>query len=127
MSVDVRMWTVDEGEWISIRAGNHHLVSKRIEGDFPNYRQVIPSYTPELVTFSTDHRATVIKWLRSLTDKKSGAHLSWEKKGHLRLTQRTASDGSSVLRVPAEIEGKPPLIAFHPRHLADALEIGATL
>nr|MCU0749737.1 hypothetical protein [Akkermansiaceae bacterium] len=26
-----------------------------------------------------------------------------------------------------EIEGKPPLTAFHPRYLADALEIGATL
>lgn len=125
--VQVRMWKVDEGEWISIRSGNHHLVSKRIEGDYPNYRQVIPSYTPELVTFCPDHRATVIKWLRSLADNQSGAHLTWEKKGHLTLTQRTASDGSSVLRVPVEIEGQPPLIAFHPRYLADALEIGATL
>ncbi len=125
--VHVRMWTVDEGEWISIRAGNHHLVSKRIEGDFPNYRQVIPAYTPELATFSPENRVTVIKWLRSLTDTQSGAHLSWEKKGHLTLSQRNESNGSSVLRVPVEIEGKPPLIAFHPRYLADALEIGATL
>jgi DNA polymerase III subunit beta len=125
--VHVRLWNVDEGEWISIRSGSHHLVSKRIEGDFPNYRQVIPAFTPELVTFAPEHRVAVIKWLRSLSDNQSGAHLSWEKKGHLTLTQRTASDGSSVLRVPVEIEGKPPLIAFHPRYLADALEIGATL
>jgi hypothetical protein len=32
-----------------------------------------------------------------------------------------------VLRVPAEIEGTPPLIAFHPHYLADAFEIGITL
>lgn len=38
------------------------------------------------------------------------------------LTQRSASDASAVLRVPAEIEGNPPPIAFHPRYLADALE-----
>lgn len=125
--VKVRMWKVDEGEWISIRSGNHHLVSKRIEGDFPNFRQVIPAFTPELVTFSPDHRATVIKWLRGLSDTQSGVHLSWERKGHLTLTQRTESDGSSVLRVPVEIEGKPPIIAFHPRYLADGLEIGASL
>jgi len=31
-----------------------------------------------------------------------------------------------VLRVPAEIEGSPPLIAFHPRYLADAFEIGSS-
>jgi hypothetical protein len=32
-----------------------------------------------------------------------------------------------VLRVTVEIEGSPPPIAFHPRYLADALEIGSTL
>nr|MCU0749477.1 DNA polymerase III subunit beta [Akkermansiaceae bacterium] len=77
IDVQVRIWNVDEGEWISIRGGNHHLVSKLIEGNFPNYRQAIPAYTPELVTFSPDHRTTAIKWLRSLPDKQSAVHLSW--------------------------------------------------
>lgn len=125
--VQVRIWKVEEAEWISIRSGNHHLVSKCIEGNFPNYRQVIPAFTPELATFAPDNRAAVIKWLRGLPESQSGVHLSWEKKGHLTLTQSTESDGSSVLRVPVEIEGKPPVIAFHPRYLAEGLEIGATL
>ncbi len=118
---------MDETEWISIRPGNHVLMSKIIEGTFPNYRQVIPHHAPELVTFSPDHRASVIKWLRGLADNDTAVNLSWEKKGHLTLTQRSASDASAVLRVPAEIEGRPPLIAFHPAYLADAFEIGSTL
>ena len=32
-----------------------------------------------------------------------------------------------MLRVSVEIEGNPPPIAFNPRFLADALEIGSTL
>lgn len=123
----VRQWKVEENEWISIRSGNHHLVSKCIEGSFPNYKQVIPAFTPELATFSPENRAAVIKWLRGLADTQSAVHLSWEKKGHLSLSQRSTSDAAAVLRVPVEIEGKPPLIAFPPRHLADALEIGPTL
>jgi DNA polymerase III sliding clamp (beta) subunit (PCNA family) len=120
----VRLQKVEETEWISIRSGNHVLMSKIIEGTYPNYSQVIPHNAPELVTFSPDHRTAVIKWLRGLADHVSAVNLSWEKKGHLTLTltQRSASDASAVLRVPAEIEGNPPLIAFHPRYLADALE-----
>ena len=123
----VRLQKVEETEWISVRSGNHILMSKIIEGNYPNYRQVIPRHAPELVTFSPDHRTAVIKWLRSLSDHGSAVNLSWEKKSHLTFTQRSASDASAVLRVPAEIEGNPPHIAFHPRHLADALEIGGTL
>jgi len=123
----VRMQKLEETEWISIRSGNHVLMSKIIEGTYPNYSQVIPRNAPELVTFSPDHRTAVIKWLRGLADHVSAVNLSWEKKGHLTLTQRSASDSSAVLRVPAEIEGNPPPIAFHPRYLADALEIGGTL
>lgn len=124
---EVRLQKVDETEWISIRSGNHLLMSKIIEGTYPNYRQVIPNHAPELVTLSPDHRTSVIKWLRGLTDHVSAVNLSWEKKGHLTLTQRSESDGSAVLRVPAEIEGNPPLIAFHAAYMADALKIGSTL
>ena len=123
----IRLQKIDETEWISIRSGNHLLISKIIEGAYPNYRQVIPHHAPELVIFSPDHRAAVIKWLRGLSDHGSAVNLSWEKKGHLTLTQRSASDASAVLRVTVEIEGNPPSIAFHPRYLADALEIGSTL
>jgi len=123
----VRLRKVEETEWISIRSGNHVLMSKIIEGTYPNYRQVIPHHAPELVTFSPDHRTSVVKWLRGLADLEAAVNLSWEKKGHLTLTQRSASDASAVLRVPAEIEGNPPLIAFHPAYLADAFEIGSTL
>jgi DNA polymerase-3 subunit beta len=123
----IRLQQVNEAEWISIRSGNHVLTSKIIEGTYPNYRQVIPQHAPELVTFSPGHRTSVIKWLTGLADHESAVNLSWEKRGHLTLTQRSASDASAVLRVPAEIEGNPPLIAFHPRNLASAFDIGSTL
>jgi len=44
----------------------------------------------------------------------------------MQTTQRSVSN-AAVLRVPVEIQGNPPLIAFNPRLLADALEIGSTL
>jgi DNA polymerase-3 subunit beta len=123
----VRLQKLDETEWISIRSGNHLLTSKLIGGTYPNFRQVIPHHAQELVSFSPDHRASLIRWLRGLPDHASAVNLSWEKKGHLTLTQHKSPDSTAVLRVPAEIEGTPPLIAFHPQYLAEALQIGGTL
>ena len=123
----ILLQTVNETQWVSIRSGRHHLLAKTIDGSYPSYRQVIPHDAPHLVTFSTDHRMSVIKWLRGLSDQDSAVNLSWERKGHLTLTQRNASDASAVMRAPAEIEGSPPQIAFAPCYLADALEIGPTL
>lgn len=74
--VYIQKQKVDDTEWISIRSGNHVLMSKTIEGNYPNYRQVIPQQAGELVTFSPDHRASVIKWLRGLADNQSAVNLS---------------------------------------------------
>ena len=123
----MRLQTEAENQWVSIRAARHHLMARIIEGTYPSYQQVVPRDTPHLVTFSTEHRTTVIKWLRGLSDHDPAVNLSWERKGHLTLAQRTSSGISAVMRAPAEIEGTPPLIAFDPGYLADALEIGSTL
>jgi len=112
---------------VSIRSGKHLLVSRTIAGNYPNYRQVIPHLVPELVTISGDRRPGVIAWLRALPDTRDAVRLSWEKRGQLTLTRTTESSGTAVLRVPVEIHGNPPVIAFSPRYLADALEIGSTL
>ena len=112
---------------VAIRSGNHLLVSRTIAGNYPNYRQAIPHLVPELVTISGDRRPGVIAWLRALPDTRDAVRLSWEKRGQLTLTQTTESNGTAMLRVPVEIHGNPPVIAFSPRFLADALEIGSTL
>ena len=124
---EVTVSEVAEDQKVAIQSGNHLLVSKTIEGTYPNYRQAIPHMVPELVTISGDRRPGVIAWLRALPGNKDSVHLTWEKRGHLTLTQRTESNGAAVLKVPVEIHGNPPLIAFAPRLLADALEIGSTL
>jgi hypothetical protein len=72
------------------------------------------------------------EWLRSLAGKnghQNYVRLSWEKPGHLTLTLRDSDETDSRIHVPVSISGasKPPVIAFAPGYLADALEIGPTL
>ena len=53
--------------------------------------------------------------------------LTWETPGHLTLTHRDYDTVGATIQVPVTIDGQPPEIAFDPKYLADALEIGPTL
>jgi DNA polymerase III sliding clamp (beta) subunit (PCNA family) len=53
--------------------------------------------------------------------------LTCETPGHLTLTHRDYDTVGATIQVPATTEGEPPEIAFDPKYLADALEIGPTL
>lgn len=111
---------------IQFKCGPLSLISRTIEGNYPNFEQVIPRDAREIAVIPHDRRPGVIAWLRSFTGTNS-VRLDWSKRGQLTLTHQNTDGASSVLNVPVEIHGSPPVIAFHPEHLADALEIGSTL
>jgi DNA polymerase-3 subunit beta len=109
------------------RSGPHTFIAKTIEGQYPNYRNVIPGYLPQAVTIPETHRAALIAWLRSLKGNSNSVRLTWETPGQLTLTHREYDTVGATLQVPVTIEGQPPVIAFDPKYLADAIEIGPTL
>jgi DNA polymerase III sliding clamp (beta) subunit (PCNA family) len=112
---------------IQFRSGPHTLIAKTIEGRYPGYQHVIPSYLPESVTIPETHKGALIAWLRSLKGKSHSVRLTWETPGHLTLTHRDYDTVGATLQVPVTTEGQPPEIAFDPKYLADAIEVGPTL
>jgi len=112
---------------IQFRSGPHTLIAKTIEGRYPGHQHVIPSYLPESVTIPETHKGALIMWLRSLKGKSNSVRLTWETPDHLTLTHRDYDTVGATIQVPVTTEGQPPEIAFDPKYLADALEIGPTL
>jgi hypothetical protein len=78
-------------------------------------------------TIPDAHKAALISWLRSLDGKRNSVRLTWDKPGHLTLTLRDSDTTDALIHVPVSITGLPPVIAFAPGYLADALTIGPTL
>ena len=117
----------EEKRQVAIRCGRHQLVSKPLVGNYPNYKQVIPSHAQELAVIPHDRKPGLIAWLRSLGKDQCSVRLDWNKRGQLTLTHRDANGHSATMQVPVEIHGNPPVIAFNARYLAVALEIGSTL
>jgi DNA polymerase III sliding clamp (beta) subunit (PCNA family) len=124
-----------DGPHIQFRSGPHTLIARTIEGNYPNYRQVIPHEFLADATIPETHRPALISWLRSLDGKggigshRNSVRLTWDKPGHLTLTLRDSNETDSHIHVPVTIsrECKPPVIAFAPGYLANAIAIGSTL
>ena len=112
---------------VAIRCGRHMLVSKPLDGNYPNYKQVIPADANQMAVIPHDRKPGLIAWLRSLGKKDCSVRLEWHKRGQLTLSHRDPNGHSATMQVPVEIHGSPPVIAFDARYLADALEIGSTL
>ncbi len=111
---------------VALQCGNHLLISQLIAGHYPNYQQVIPRQADRRIVIPPTHLTGVIRWLRALGKTQCSVRLHADA-DTLCLLHQEAGGETTSLEVPAEIEGTPPLIAFKPRFLADALELGNTL
>lgn len=120
---------VSDGEnacHVQFRSSPHTFIARLIDGHYPSYQQVVPSYVPESATLQETHRAAVIRWLRSLKGNTSFVVLTWQT-GQMTLTHEIDGTQGATLQVPVTLEGNPPTIAFPPKHLADAFQIGEKL
>lgn len=114
---------------LRIEAGDHVLVTRLIEGHFPNWKQVVPSDRVASASFDESHRAAVIDWLKAVSKggKEAPVILRPAKRGHLELAHAPDTSHASRIEVAAEITGKPQPVALNAAYLADALRIAPTL
>jgi len=101
------------------------LVSRIIEGQFPNYRQVIPS---SFATKVLAQREELLKATRlaSYFARDAANMLRFQvdpsNDPPLVITANAAEVGDNTGRVDATVEGQPTTIAFNSRFVSDALQ-----
>lgn len=119
-----RLLTDDGDVKISVGTGqiafdlnNTLLVSKLIEGNYPNYKQVIPSEAKERVTLE---RETFLNSLRRVSllasDKSNSIKLSFSK-NNIEITANTPEVGEARESLPVVYKGRDFSIAFNPEFL----------
>jgi DNA polymerase-3 subunit beta len=99
---------------IDFDLNNTLLVSKLIEGNYPNYRQVIPSETKERVTLE---RETFLNSLRRVSllasDKSNSIKLNFTK-NNIDITANTPEVGEAKESLAVVYKGREFSIAFNP-------------
>jgi DNA polymerase-3 subunit beta len=97
------------------------LVSKLIEGTYPNFRQVIPTETKERVTLERElllaalHRASILA-----SEKSQSVKLAFAK-NTLTITATTPEVGEAKETLSINYKGKELAIAFNPQYMMDPL------
>lgn len=119
----------DEGE-LQISVGENlvcfelngsELASKLVEGNYPNYRQVIPAEAKERITMEREALLNSVRRVSLLsTDKTSSVRLNFSK-NNLDIAANTPEVGEARESLPVVYRGRDLSIAFNPEFLMDPL------
>ncbi|MBU0678773.1 MAG: DNA polymerase III subunit beta [Verrucomicrobia bacterium] len=120
----------DEGE-LTIQATENQvafefddilIISKLIEGTFPNFRQVIPAQCEERVTIEREILFTALKRAALLTNDQSNSVKLLFTSNKLQIVTETPDVGESKETIPVKFSGKDVSVAFNPEFMMDPLK-----
>jgi DNA polymerase-3 subunit beta len=107
---------------IGFEYGNTLLVSKLIDGSYPNFRQVIPSQCEERVSIERETLLTAVRRAALITsDKSSSVKLSFEK-NRVKISVITPEVGEAHESMAIKYSGREIAVAFNPEFVMDPLK-----
>lgn len=116
---DVRI-TVRENQ-IIFEHGAATLSSRLIDGQFPNYRQLLPDTYEHELHVPGDELAGVVRRISLMAQKNAPLRLAFTE-GQLTVSARTPDVGEASEPLPIPFTGEPFEIGFNPEYLKDGLE-----
>jgi DNA polymerase III subunit beta len=93
------------------------LVSKLIEGTYPNYRQVIPPEAKERITLERETFLTAVRRVSLLASEKSNSVKLIFSKSNIDIVANTPEVGEAKESLPVMYNGREFAIAFNPEFL----------
>jgi DNA polymerase-3 subunit beta len=102
-------------------AGDVWLTSRRIDGQFPNYEQLLPESFEAEVTTAREPLLNVIRRAGVLAQRNAPLRLRFAE-GELGVSAQTQDVGEAHESLPIEYAGDPLEIGFNPDFLRDGLE-----
>ena len=97
------------------------LSSRLIEGQFPNYRQLLPETLRARAALSGEELAGVVRRISLMAQKNAPLRLSFNE-GELAVSAQTPDVGEASEPLPVPFDGEPFEIGFNPDFLRDGLE-----
>jgi DNA polymerase-3 subunit beta len=97
------------------------IITKLIEGNYPNYRQVIPGETKERVSLVREELLHALRRAELMTSEKSNSVKLSFGKNRLEITANSPEVGEAKESLAVNYKGKEMAIAFNPKYLIDPL------
>ena len=101
---------------------NMVIVSKLLEGTYPNFRQVIPSHCEERIALERETLLTAIRRMALLVSDKTNSIVLTFGKNRLVISALAPEVGEATESLPVKYSGKEIAISFNPEFLMDSLK-----
>ncbi|MEP6669480.1 MAG: DNA polymerase III subunit beta [Chthoniobacter sp.] len=118
---DVRL-SVEENQ-VAFQIGDTLLASKLIEGNYPNYRQVIPAEAKERVTLERELFLNAVHRVALLSSEKSNSVKLVFTKNNIEIAANTPDVGEARESLAVAYKGREFSIAFNPEFLQAPLRV----
>lgn len=105
----------------TFEVGSTRLTTRLIEGEFPNYRQLIPASHPNALTVEREPLLEAIRRVKILAKDATPVRLQMGG-DTLRLTAITQDVGNATEELDAQFKGGELTVAFNPDYLAAGVE-----
>ena len=120
----------DEGEasiktsstQVAFEFGNIFIISKLIDGTYPNYRQVIPSQCEERIAIDREVLHDAVRRVSLMLDEQAASVKVKITENRIELLTSSPEIGESRESVPVKYSGKDITIAFNPAFLLAPLK-----
>jgi DNA polymerase-3 subunit beta len=98
------------------------IISRLIEGQFPNYEQVIPKESDKKVEVSCSELSAATKRVAILTSEKSNSIRYQIKPGKISISSKTPDMGEAKEEIDASYKGEEISIAYNAKYVLDVLK-----
>jgi DNA polymerase-3 subunit beta len=125
-----RIAQLGEGERLTVSVRTNQVVfesggvllsSRLIDGQFPNYRQLLPDAYEHELQLAGAEVGEVVRRISLLAQKNAPLRLAF-REGELTVSARTPDVGEASETLPVPFQGEPLEIGFNPDFLRDGLE-----
>lgn len=106
---------------IAVQANHVTVVSKLLQGEYPDYQQVIPASCESVMRLHREELTSILRQISLFTNDKSPSVRFTFDGGQLQLSKNDAEVGEGAVSMPAEYHRERLDIAFHPGSFLDAL------
>ena len=104
-----------------VRAGPFVIIIRLIDGEFPDYQQVIPKENDKLIRLNTREFAACLRRISTISSDRIEGVKFTVKKGAIELYSSTQDIGNAVEEFPAAYDGDELNIGFNARYFLDAV------
>ncbi|HJS49646.1 MAG TPA: DNA polymerase III subunit beta, partial [Gaiellaceae bacterium] len=107
--------------YVIFAVGDAWLTSRRIDGQFPNYKQLLPETFEAEITLQRESLLEVVRRAGVMAQRNAPLRLRFAD-GELTISAQTQDIGEATESLPIDFAGEEVEIGFNPDFLRDGLE-----